>query len=48
MNTETFGETKTVHYKVKLIKGTNHLTVTSTTESGGIDTKTVEPKYKTK
>lgn len=45
MNTETFGETKTVHYKVKMIKGKNTLTLTSTTQSGGIDTKTVEQEY---
>jgi len=38
MNTDTFGETKTVHYKVKLEEGSNHLKVTSETQSGGIDT----------
>lgn len=38
MNTDTFGETKTVHYKVKLEEGRNYLKVTSETQSGGIDT----------
>ena len=38
MNTDTFGETKTVHYKVKLEEASNHLKVTSETQSGGIDT----------
>ena len=46
MNTDTFGETKTVHYKVKLIEGMNYLTITSTTQSGGTDTTTYELQYK--
>lgn len=45
MNKETFGNTKTVHYKVKLVDGTNTLQITSTTESGGIDTATFEQEY---
>lgn len=45
MNKNTFGETKTVHYKVKLIEGVNTLEITSTTESGGIDTATFEQEY---
>lgn len=45
MNTETFGETKKVHYKVKLVEGKNYLTITSTTQSGGIDVTSWEEKY---
>lgn len=45
MNKETFGETKNVHYKVKLVEGMNYLTITSTTQSGGVDTKTYEQQY---
>lgn len=45
MNVETFGETKIVHYKVKLVEGKNYLTVTSTTQSGGVDTKSFEQEY---
>ena len=37
MNAETFGKTKKVHYKVKLIEDKNYLTITSTTQSGGVD-----------
>lgn len=48
MNTETFGETKTVHYKVKLVEGINYLTVTSTTQSGGVDTTSYEQEYTNK
>ena len=47
MNTDTFGGTKTVHYKVKLTEGTNYLTITSTTKSGGTDTTSWEQKYPT-
>lgn len=45
MNTETFGKTKIVHYKVKLVEGKNYLTVISTTQSGGIDTTSFEQEY---
>lgn len=45
MNTETFGETKKVHYKVKLVEGKNYLTITSTTKSGGVDVTSWEEKY---
>lgn len=48
MNTLTFGETKKVHYKVKLIDGKNTLTITSTTQSGGTDTITCEQEYSKK
>lgn len=45
MNTNTFGETKIVHYKVKLIEGINYLTVRSVTQSGGAATESFEQKY---
>ena len=45
MNTETFGETKNVHYKVKLVEGKNYLTITSITQSGGIDVTSWEEEY---
>lgn len=45
MNTDTFGETKVVHYKVKLVEGMNYLTITSATQSGGVDTTTYEQQY---
>ena len=46
MNTETFGQTKKVHYKVKLLEGTNYLTIKSTTQSGGETVETVVMEYK--
>lgn len=45
MNTTTFGETQKVHYKIKLEEGKNYLIITSTTESGGIDSTTWEQEY---
>lgn len=45
INESAFGETKIVHYKVKLEKGLNTLKVTSTTQSGGVDTTTYEQEY---
>jgi len=45
MNTDTFGETKVVHYKVKLVEGMNNLKVTSTTESDGVDTSIWNHEY---
>jgi len=45
MNTDTFGETKNVHYKVKLVEGMNYLIITTTTQSGGVDTTTYEQEY---
>lgn len=45
MNTNTFGETKIVHYRVKLVEGMNYLTVTSETQSGGVDTTSYEKEY---
>lgn len=45
MNTDTFGQTKTVHYKVKLVEGTNYLQIKSTTQSGGEDITTWNQEY---
>lgn len=45
MNQSTFGETKKVHYKVKLTPGTNSITITSTTQSGGTETTTYSCEY---
>lgn len=38
MNTDTFGQTKVVNYKVKMVEGWNYLKVTSTLQKEGIDT----------
>ena len=38
MNTETFGETKEVKYKMKMVSGWNYLKIVSTTDSGAVDT----------
>lgn len=45
MTKDTFGETKTVHYKVKLVEGKNYLNITSTTESDGVDKTSWEQEY---
>ena len=45
MNTNTFGETKEVHYKVKLKEGKNYLTVKGVTQSGGTEVISVEENY---
>ena len=45
MDATTFGKTKIVHYKLKLENGTNYLKITSTTESGGVDTTQWEKQY---
>lgn len=45
MNADTFGETKNVHYKVKLVEGTNYLQIKSTTQSGGEDITTWNQEY---
>lgn len=45
MNTTTFGETKRVHYKVKLVDGINKLNIKSITQSGGEDTTSWEKEY---
>lgn len=45
MNTETFGETKNVHYKVKLVEGKNYLKIITTTQSGGVDVTSWEEEY---
>ena len=46
MNTDTFGQTKVVHYKVKMISGWNYLKIISTTESGAEDTSIWKYEYK--
>lgn len=48
MNETTFGQTKVVHYKVKLIEGMNYLEITSKTQSDGVDTTSWEQEYKAK
>lgn len=45
MNTDTFGKTKTVHYKVKLENGMNYLTIKGITQSGGVDVITWQGEY---
>lgn len=47
MNTDTFGETNTVHYKVKMVEGMNYLKIVSTTQSDAVDTTTWKYEYKT-
>lgn len=46
MNTDTFGETKTVHYKMPMTSGWNYLKITSTTQSGAQDTSVWKYEYK--
>ena len=46
MNTDTFGETKIVHYKVPMIPGWNYLKIISTTQSGAEDTSIWKYEYK--
>lgn len=38
MNTDTFGQTKEVNYKLKLSEGWNYLKITSTLQKEGVDT----------
>ena len=38
MNIDTFGETKEVKYKMEMVSGKNYLKITSTTQSGAVDT----------
>ena len=38
MNTDTFGQTKEVNYKVKMIEGWNYLKITSSLQKEGVDT----------
>ena len=45
MNENTYGKTKKVHYKLKLIDGMNYLKITTTTESGGTDTTQWQEQY---
>ena len=46
MNTDTFGETNTVRYKVPMIEGMNYLKIVSTTQSDAVDTTTWKYEYK--
>lgn len=46
MNTDTFGETKVVHYKMPLVVGWNYLKVTSTTQNEAQDTSIWKYEYK--
>ena len=46
MNTDTFGETKTVHYKMPMVSGWNYLKIISTTRSGAQDTSIWKYEYK--
>ena len=46
MNTDTFGETKVVKYKMKMIQGWNYLKIISTTQSGVQDTTIWKFEYK--
>ena len=46
MNTDTFGQTNTVHYMVEMIQGMNYLKITSTTQSSAIDTTVWKYEYK--
>ena len=46
MNTDTFGETKTVHYKVEMISGWNYLKIVSITENEAQDTSVWKYEYK--
>ena len=45
MNTDTFGETREVNYKVKMTEGWNYLKIISTTESGVQDTTLWKYEY---
>lgn len=46
MNTDTFGKTKTVKYKVKMIKGWNYLKLIGTTENNAQNTTIWKYEYK--
>jgi len=46
MNTDTFGETKVVNYKMKMISGWNYLKIISTTQSEAQDTSVWKYEYK--
>lgn len=46
MNKDTFGETTTVHYKVKMVQGWNYLKIISTTDSDAVDTTVWKYEYK--
>lgn len=46
MNTDTFGQTNVVHYKVKMDNGWNYLAITSTTVNKATDTTYWKYEYK--
>lgn len=46
MNTDTFGETNTVHYKMPMVSGWNYLKIISTTQSDAQDTSVWKYEYK--
>ena len=46
MNKDTYGDTKEVHYKVKMQNGWNYLKVISTTQSDAKDTSLWKYEYK--
>ena len=46
MNTDTFGQTKNVHYMIEMIKGMNYLKIISTTQSDAVDTTVWKYEYK--
>lgn len=46
MNKNTFGETKQVNYKMKLVSGWNYLKIISTTDSDAVDTTLWKYEYK--
>lgn len=46
MNTDTFGETKIVSYRVQMVSGWNYLKIVSTTENDAQDTSVWKYEYK--
>lgn len=46
MNTDTFGQTKVVKYRVKMKEGWNYLKITATTKSGGSESSIWSYEYK--
>lgn len=48
MNTDTFGQTKVVHYRLKMVEGMNYLKIVSTTQSGAVDITKWKYEYKTR
>lgn len=46
MNSDTFGQTNTVHYMVEMIQGMNYLKIISTTQSDAVDATVWKYEYK--